>query len=224
VWLSLNTLTRAIVLPLAPMERTQTRNMMKLIGRLSVISAVVVAAVAPPAARASSCPPGELTRTFRPWLDFKWYKPAPDGGFEAGSADWALTGGAHVVEGNEPFDVRSTDDHRSLALPAGATATTAPVCIDLDQRSLRFFATNTGDPASRLAVSVVVRGPNGQPASLDSAQLAAAPAWAPTPVITIPANVVALISGHPAVFRFAPADSLGDWRIDDVYVDPYGKR
>jgi hypothetical protein len=198
--------------------------MIKFISRLAAISALTVAAVAPPVARASGCPAGDLTQPFRPWGDPRWYTPVPNGGFEAGNTNWTLTGGADVVEGNEPFYVRSTGDDRSLALPAAATAATAPICLSLDHRSLRFFVTNTGDAASRLAVSVVFRGPDGKLVSLNAAQLAAGPDWAPTPFVSVPANVVSLIGGQPAVFRFAPSDSVGDWRIDDVYVDPYGKR
>jgi hypothetical protein len=51
--------------------------------------------------------------------------------------------------------------------------------------------------------------------------LAANGAWAPTPPIAIWANALSLLVPQQVAFRFA-ADG-GEWQIDDVYVDPYGK-
>jgi hypothetical protein len=34
---------------------------------------------------------------------------------------------------------------------------------------------------------------------------------------------VAALEPQQVSFRFAPADGLGRWTIDDAYVDPYGK-
>jgi hypothetical protein len=48
--------------------------------------------------------------------------------------------------------------------------------------------------------------------------------WTPTPIFPIIANLLTLLPGeHTAVaFRFTP-EGTGSWRIDDVYVDPYGR-
>jgi hypothetical protein len=58
--------------------------------------------------------------------------PAPDGGLEHRAGGWTLLGGVAVQDGNEPYQVGGTADRRSLALPAGAVATTAPMCIALE--------------------------------------------------------------------------------------------
>ena len=48
--------------------------------------------------------------------------------------------------------------------------------------------------------------------------------WSPTLPMPILANLLALPPGGqtPVAFRFTAQG--GDWRIDDVYVDPYCKR
>ena len=198
--------------------------MASVIRRLSILVALAVAAAAPAAAHAASCPTVPVAQTFSPWLDPAWYEYAPNGGFESGATGWTVTGAAATVAGNESFYVHSAADHRSLALPAGATATSPTVCIGVEHPTVRFFALNTGASTSRLAVSVVFHGLDGKLTSLGVGQVAAGAAWAPTPVVPVLVNLLSLLGDQQVAFRFAPADSLGNWRIDDVYIDPYGKR
>jgi hypothetical protein len=191
---------------------------------LSIAVAIALCALAPAAARASGCASVPVGETFAPWLDPSWYQAAANAGFEAGASGWSLTGGAATVTGNEPFYVGSATDHAALALPADSSATTAPVCIGVEHPTIRLFARNTGSAVSRLNVSVVFSGLDGQPITLLIGQVVAGPSWAPTPVVPILINLLSLLGGQQVSFRFAPADSLGSWRIDDVYIDPYGKR
>ena len=73
------------------------------------------------------CPDVPTVQPFAPWGDVADYLLAPDGDFEAGASAWLLAGGASAVEGNDPLPVGAATDHRTLRLPAGATATTAPI-------------------------------------------------------------------------------------------------
>jgi hypothetical protein len=191
---------------------------------IAALAALAIGAVGAPAARAATCPPPTVAQTFAPWKDPALYMTAPDGGLEAGGAGWTLAGGAAVVSGNEPFYVRAATDHRSLALPTGAVATTPKVCIGVEHPTVRFFARNTGSALSRLTVSVIYTGLDGHLASLTIGQLVAGSVWAPTPVVPVVVDLLSLLGNQYIAFRFAPADSVGSWRIDDVYVDPYGKR
>jgi hypothetical protein len=172
---------------------------------LTALLALVFFAAVPAAARAD-CPALPLDRTFLPWLDAAWYEAAPDGGFEAGGAGWSLSGGAAVVDGNDPFLAGA----RSLSLPAGASAVTPPICVDPAHPTVRLFARG-GSLTAPLAVSVVVGG-----REIAVGSVPASPAWAPSPVIPLLGN---LVSGELSL-RFA---SAGDWQLDDVYVDPYSK-
>ena len=62
----------------------------------------------------------EPVHPFLQWLDPLPYTLLPGGDFESGAAGWKLSGGARVVDGNEPFYVTATSDSHSLLLPPGA--------------------------------------------------------------------------------------------------------
>jgi hypothetical protein len=186
------------------------------IGPAGVLALAALALAFPSGARADGCPEQPSAQTFLPWLDVAWYVPAPDGGLEGGGSGWDLSGGAAVVAGNQPY----FDGERSLALPGGASATTAPMCIGIEHPTIRLFARNTGSPLSLLAVSVVFRDPLGGRQELPIGVVAAGSRWAPTLVMPVVANLLS----DRAAFRFTALDDGGEWTIDDVYVDPYNKR
>jgi hypothetical protein len=178
-----------------------------------VAGALVALALAAPAAAKADCPEQPLERTFLPWLDPAWYHPAPNGGFE-GAGEWALTGGAAVVDGNQPF----LDGSRSLSLPGGATATTAPICVTVAHPTIRLFARNEGNPLAPLTVTVTFRTLLGLQVTLPVGVALGGEQWAPT----LPLPVVGNLLSREARFTFASAPG-GDWQIDDVHVDPYSK-
>jgi hypothetical protein len=194
----------------------------------AALAAGVMALIGPAGAHAAdvaaaSCAEQSAAQTFLRWLDPAWYVPAPDSGVEHLAAGWTLLGGATTQDGNEPYQVGGPDDQRSLRLPAGSDATTGPMCIGVEHPTVRFFARNTGARDSMLRVSVVYRDTDGQWQSLAVGLLTGEPSWAPTPILPVAVNLLALLGEQQAAFRFAPADDRGDWSIDDVYVDPYRK-
>jgi hypothetical protein len=206
--------------------------MPRITNRIRVLAAGVLAssslliaagpALAGTAGEAPGCPPAVLETPFARWNDHAKYVLLADGGFERDAAGWTRAGGAKAADGNEPFYVRAPEDKRSLLLPPGSSATSPEMCIGLEYPTLRFFAVTTAADA-RLAVHVLFRKPDGSPGQLKIAELAAGETWQPTRTIFILANLLAL---HPAwdgrvAFRFTPVAGAGNWRIDDVYVDPY---
>ena len=177
---------------------------------LTALIALTLLLAAPAPARAS-CPAQPLDRTFLPWLDPALYEPVPDAGLEAGGEAWTLTGGAAVVDGNDPY----LAGERSLALPAGASASTPALCVDLAHPTVRFFARG-GAAAAPLLVSAVFRDPLGIEHELPLGAVPASSRWTPSPVLAVLANLLS-----PQVsFRFTSAAA---WQLDDVYVDPYSK-
>jgi hypothetical protein len=172
---------------------------------------------------AAGCPAQPAAQTFLPWLDPAWYVAAPDGGLERRAAGWSLVAGAVVEDTNEPYQVGGADDRRSLALPRGSAATTAPMCIGAEHPTIRFFVRNAGSPDSALRVSVAFRDSDGHWQSLAIGVVTGSSAWVPSPVLPVVVNLLSLVGDQQAAFRFAPGDDRGDWAIDDVYVDPYGK-
>jgi hypothetical protein len=199
--------------------------------RLAVLS-VAVAAVgmgaAQPAGAAVGCPDRALSQPFLRWLDLAHYTLAPNGGLESGSQGWSLSR-AKVVSGSESFYVRAKTDRYSLSLPSGSSARTGTTCVTLlDPPTVRFFARNTGSLLSTLKVEALYKDIFGTPRAQTLAFLVGTSSWRPT----LPLPFLATVQHPPLVtdgkvdvaFRFTPLGSLGGWRIDDVYVDPFKAR
>ena len=202
----------------------------KLKGRAGIAGIVVglALAVAPGVASAatgsllSPCDGQQASQPFAQFLDPMSYVLAPDGGFEAGAAGWTLKG-AHVVAGNEPYQASGS---HALALSAGDSATSPPMCVGITHPTVRFFAVNKGFLLSTLKVDAVYVDANNLLRTLPLGVVTGLPGWKPTlPMIALGDLVNPLLAGGATrlSIRFTPLLG-GDWRVDDVYVDPYGKR
>jgi hypothetical protein len=163
-----------------------------------------------------------VAKVFLPWADPAWYASVPDGGLEEGGAGWMLGAGAAVVNGNEPFYVRSAGDSQALALAPGSWAASPPECVGPGHPTVRFFVRSERATQTALSVSVDLVDPTGAARSVPIGVIAPAPAWQPSPVLAIVTNAVAIAVPQQAVFHFTP-HGAGAWYVDDVYVDPYGK-
>jgi len=192
-------------------------------------AAAMTASAAAPAHAASlglSCP-APASPTFAPWGDGNYYIPAPDSGFENGAAGWTLKGGARVVTGNEPYMVGGAGQTHSLSLPAGSSATSPPMCIGLFSGGMRLFVQNTGAASSNMHVQVIYNGGvgallGGLGSTLgisDRATFAGATTWQPSPNFVMAGGLLPLLT-QSVQFRFTPLSTGGNWRIDDVYLDP----
>lgn len=174
-----------------------------------------------------SCGNQPESQVFQHWGDSNEYTPVPGGSFESGSVPWLLTGGAKVVSGNETSYVRSASDSHSLSLPTRSTATSPPICTSIYNPTARLFVQNTGSASSHLTVDALYPGLLGWVQTAKIGSLTGTGAWEPSPQLPLlVTNLLATLSlDQTAIaFRFAPADSLGNWRIDDVYLDPYCRR
>jgi hypothetical protein len=193
---------------------------------IALVAGAATAALAIPAANAGLisgltglglCPAAAASQPFSSWTDYSSYELAPNGGFESGSASWSLAGGAKVVPGNESFYANSASDSHSLALPAGASATSGAVCVGgLTRSTIRFFA--SGDsPAATVDVQIRFRGLTGALlGTLDGGSVSAGPGWQPTPVLL----ALELPLGTSSV-QIALTSSNGTVLVDDVFIDPW---
>jgi hypothetical protein len=199
---------------------------------LGVVIIVVLTLLASPAAASgeggellTGCGTRQLEQPFLRWLDPASYFFAPNGGFENGSDDWKLAGGATVVSGNETFRAHSPTDSHALSLPAGSSATSAPVCVGLLYPTLRLFTANSGSLLSTLKVEVLYTDITGRATAATVGTLLGTSSWQPTLPVVMLANLNSLplvTNGTTSVaFRFTAQGKLGAWKIDDVYVDPY---
>jgi hypothetical protein len=171
-------------------------------------------------APATDCGNESLSQPFSRFGDTNYYKVVPGGSFEGALTNWTLNGGAKVVTGNEPWKVGSTSNAKSLVLPVGSSAVTAPTCVGLGEPTLRFFAKKNSGLLSTLAVSVWVKTSLGLTVPVPVGVLLGNGQWNPGPQMLIIANLLPLLPGDrtPVAFQFTPV--LGSWQIDDVYVDP----
>jgi hypothetical protein len=199
-----------------------------LIACLLALAALMTAAA--PRANASllssltqPCDGQTVERPFTRWLDFFQYTRVPGGDFESNAAGWTLTGGASVVSGNESFNVTGGGSH-SLSLPAGSSATSPAMCVGLLYPTVRTFATRTGGllNLSTLRVDILYDGANGEVQSSTLGLIAGGGSWQPTLPVVAVGNLLATVSdaNSAVALRFTPVGSA-NWKIDDVYVDPY---
>ena len=176
---------------------------------------------------AKDCGDETLTNPFSSFGDRANYKLVQGGSFESGTTGWTLSRGAKVVSGNEPWNVGGKSHGKSLKLPAGSTAISAPSCVGLAEPTVRFFAKKTRAPLlgiSTLAVIVHVKTSLGIVVPVPVGVVLGNGQWKPTPPLLIVANLLPLLPGDrtPVAFQFTPI--LGDWQIDDLYVDPWRAR
>jgi hypothetical protein len=174
-------------------------------------------------ASADDCGDETLSQPFAQFGDRANYKLVRNGSFETGTGGWTLLGGAKVVTGNEPWKVGGANHGKSLVLPAGSTAISPVACVGLAEPTLRFFVKKNRAPllgVSTLAVSVYVKTSLGLTVPVPVGVVLANGQWKPTAPMLIVANLLPLLPGDrtPVAFQFTPV--LGDWQIDDVYVDP----
>jgi hypothetical protein len=216
------------------MEGTTSMNGIIRRALLAATAAIATAAVfAAPAsagiltASATDCGDETLTKPFAQFGDQANYKLVSGGSFETGTGGWTLTRGAKVVSGNEPWKVGGSGHAKSLVLPAGSNAISPTSCVGLGEPTVRFFVRKNRAPLlgiSTLAVSVYVKTSLGLVVPVPIGVVLGNGQWKPTPPMLIVANLLPLLPGDrtPVAFQFTPV--LGDWQIDDLYVDPYRSR
>jgi hypothetical protein len=178
-------------------------------------------------ASGTNCPDQAFSQAFAPFGDGRSYTLVPNGGLEHGSAGWDLDGSAHVVSGNEPWQVNADGDDAALDLPSGSSAESPSLCVGLEHPTVRFFARRTKGGLlglSTLAVSAVVHLNGGGKLAVPVGVVLGNGTWKPTPAFLYLGNALAILAGNstPMSFRFTPLLG-GEWQIDDVYVDPFRK-
>jgi hypothetical protein len=171
---------------------------------------------------AANCADQSLAQVFLPWADVANYTIAPGGDFEAG-ANWSLSNGAAVVSGNEPFHVGSAGGSRSLALPAGSSATSPPMCVGIEHPDLRFFVRGS-NPLATLRVQVLFEDAFGTVHSATIGAVTGAGSWTPTAPFPLVVNLLPLLPDARTAVAFTFSASGGSFQVDDVYVDPYRSR
>jgi hypothetical protein len=164
------------------------------------------------------------TQPFAAFGDTNAYFLLSGGAFEAGMPAWSLAGGAARVAGNNTAGRDPIANTSSLSLPAGSAASSPWVCVNRTAPSIRFFARNTGAAGAQLGVFALYTLSNGMVKSKLVAQVTGTGVWQPSLAIIYKADTIATsgpMDTTDVAFQFRPLDASGQWRIDDVYVDPF---
>jgi hypothetical protein len=200
-------------------------NRTSLLRRLSIGVAVLLvplagAATAQADGDVARCEGRVIEQPFTTWDDPLDYFLAPDGDFSAGGAGWDLAS-AILVQDNEPWNVHGSQTMAAVRIDDGASATSPPICVGLDDPTMRFFALSLGDPAGTLDVEVLYTDGDGVEQALTIGTITAdsAPDWTPVTPLPITANTYEMMVS----FRFTAHGADSSWVIDDVYIDPYRK-
>jgi hypothetical protein len=126
----------------------------------------------------------------------------------------------------DPVDLGANDGAGMVALPHGASIVSPAMCIDLNYPTGRFLAKALGTAAgSQLRVEVVY--PDGPKRSVWEQRavfggklgLDAGSGWRLTPDVNLrPADGGRTTGMRLVAYRFTAVS--GEWRIDDVFIDP----
>ena len=157
---------------------------------------------------------GATNDVFAPWHDSAQYYFASNGGFESGSTNWSLAGGASVVSGNDAFYLSGAGAH-ALELPAGAGAAIS-VCYGTTYPAVRFTASGSG----RVHVRVVARSLLGVLSVLDGGSFSVNGSWDAAPKLSTLFSALAAPLGTKSMQLQISADS-GTVYVDDLFVDPF---
>lgn len=159
---------------------------------------------------------GSASPVFASWGDDASYYFPANGGFESGASGWSLSGGAAVVDGNEPFFLHNGGDSHSLLIPAGGSATTS-VCFGVLYPALRFVVAGSG---AQVHVSVSAKNLLGIVSKLDGGTFTAGGDWAPSPKLSSLLSAVTSPLGTKSM-QVTISVSGAAAQVDDLYIDPF---
>ncbi len=193
-------------------------------GTLAAVGAVLAFALWAPNAFAS-CSYPSAQQSFSQWSDSAYYVSPVNGGLEAGSTGWDLSG-ANVVSGNESYYLNGSSDSHSLLIPDGASATSPSFCVAKGYPTFRFMVRNTGSRFAALRVDVLFQDSRGGMVRSTAGYVWAGSAWEPSRKLAIMLGVTgATTAGQANVqIRFVPVGYGGNFQVDDLLVDPWCRR
>lgn len=173
---------------------------------------------------ATTCDRPSFTQALRAYGDSRWYVLAPSGSFAGATAPgWQLHNGARLAADS----ARGT----SLALPPGASAISPAMCVDLDFPHFRFANKFVArDPAGGKIRVEVVYPQLQSPEWTDviefdgkQSQLAGPGNWRLSQDVQLKPDFAGDVPGARYVaLRFTALKTgyAGEWRVDDVWIDP----
>jgi hypothetical protein len=193
----------------------------------AVVSALIVAAIALPAAAqaASPCPKQPVFKPFSIFGDKADYSLLSGGDFEGSTAGWSLNS-AYVAYGNESWQVGGAGDDESLRILPDGTAISPAFCVGIEHPSFRFFARRVTGSWGVLTVKLRWTEANGATReTVVGALNGSSTSWQPTSILPLAVNLPLWQEDDSLNVRVVldPENYGGAWRVDDIYIDPYAR-
>lgn len=207
------------------MKSKNERRGRRTVFRFAAVLAALMALAAASAGAAQACSYSGGEQVFGHWGDRHDYVLAPEGGFEAGGAGWALARGAGIVDENESYFLNGTSDSHSLAVPYGGEAVSPPICVNLATPVFRLVARNSGNSWARLRVEArymllgLIR-------TTVVSSFRGGSAWAPSPTMSPLlglSTIVGTLIPSSIQIRITSPEPGADWQVDDLYIDPFAR-
>jgi len=178
------------------------------------------------AAGEQTCKAPDLFNPLLAFKDRRDYFVAPAGDFEDPNLPgWQLTGGAHVSQGGSVHAVIGDAQANSLSLPAGSSATSPEMCVDLNYPVFRFFAAQLiADTDSELVVDVIYPAlARNNVREAKKFRLKAKDGWELSDDIKLEPQRLGKRAGWRRIairFRVESGKKSAAYRVDDVLIDP----
>jgi hypothetical protein len=173
-----------------------------------------------------TCSSPRIENPFTRFGDHRNYVMAPSGSFESTKLlGWQLAGSAQRVTEFDPVDLGARDGTGMLALPARASAISPTMCVDLDYPTFRVLTKAVGSIDSSEFKIEITYPDSYKPvweelSKFDGKQFTnAGSGWR----LTNDMDMKPTLGGKTAGFRrvaFRLTALAGNWRVDDLYVDP----
>jgi hypothetical protein len=189
----------------------------------------------PAFASAADCPDEPSSQIFSIYGDDESYSPVPNGDFDFSTAGWTL----ERAKPNAADSLKLKDaphlakDGKSLKMDRQSYAVSPPVCVSVLHPSFRLFAYKKGGGRGDLNVRLLYQTSEGDYSiipvgSLDSEDYRSwsltpsLPLWSALPLAEAETAEVRLVFDYGFLPNGDPERGVkNQWRIDEIYVDPY---
>ncbi|MDQ5832915.1 MAG: hypothetical protein M3550_07650 [Actinomycetota bacterium] len=170
-----------------------------------------------------TCSAPLIENPFARFGDRRSYVMAPGGSFESTALHgWQLSGSAKRVAEADPVDLGANDGAGMLSLPAKTSAISPTMCVDFSYPTFRLLtkALSKGEFKIEITYPDVSRPVWEELKKFDGQQFTnAGSGWRLTDDIDMKVDLGGKTAGFRRVaFRFTALS--GNWRVDDLYVDP----
>jgi hypothetical protein len=164
-----------------------------------------------------TCREPDLFNPLSAFGDVRDYFVAPGGDFEGGRDGWTLDGGAAIVGGGGTL---AGGVGNALRLPPGSQAVSPAFCVDLHYPTFRFFAAQVAQKGGSLKVDVIY--PELPKSNVHGAgDVKSNPHWGLSKDFKLEPQRAGKKAGWRKVaIRFRADAHEGDWRVDDILIDP----